>query len=202
VLFALTANDCKLDQDLATRSLAIVLYKEMPGPMRPYVLSYAKEHRAEIYGELLKLALERAKDFRVPGIYETCRFVDWVNYVVPIVVPRFGDLAIKEAEDLDDRIQDLFGWGTDRIDKMFTLDELYTEIVGAGDGGGGLPGLWTSLMVAKSERARRIKLGRFISSMVGKTQLVAPDLTVALRAEGIAAGAGRKKQYVFRKVEK
>lgn len=199
VLFALTANDCKLDQDLATRSLMISLYKEVPGPMRPYVLSYAKEHREEIYGELLGLALRRNSEWQINKAYETCRFVDWIDYVVPIVQPVFGDLAVKEAEDLDDRIQDLFGWGTDRVGKVFTLDELYTEIVGAGDGGGGLPGLWTSLMVAKSERARRIKLGRFLSSMADKSQLVAPDLRIILRLDS-EDPTTHVKSYVFREI--
>jgi hypothetical protein len=200
VLFALTANDCKLDQDLATRSLMVALYRETPGPMKPYVLTYAKEHREELYGELLGLALARDSSFKIPEVYDTCRFVDWVQYVVPIVTPRFGDLAIKEAEDLDDRIQDLFGWGTDRVDKVFTLGDLYTEIVGAGDGGGGLPGLWSSLMVAKSERARRIKLGRFVNTIVGKSQLVAPDLTIQLQAVGVVDPKNKRKGFKFSEV--
>jgi hypothetical protein len=83
---------------------------------------------------------------------------------------------------------------------VFTLGDLYTEIVGAGDGGGGLPGLWSSLMVAKSERARRIKLGRFVNTIVGKSQLVAPDLTIQLQAVGVVDPKNKRKGFKFSEV--
>ena len=48
---------------------------------------------------------------------------------VPIVQPKFGSLAIRDAEDLDDRFQDLFGWGADHINDIFTSAELYATIM-------------------------------------------------------------------------
>jgi hypothetical protein len=198
VLFALTANDCKLDQDLATRSLAVALYKEVPGPMEPYVLRYAKEHRSEIYGELLGLALRRETGYLVPRMYATCRFVDWIDYVVPIIQPVFGDLAIREAEDLDDRLQDLFGWGADNLDRAFKASDLYTEIMGKGESG--LRGLWISLITAKSDRGRMIKLGSFLRGMVGKQQMMSQDFVVRLEDAGVDSHS-KVAAYVFREVK-
>lgn len=176
VLFALTANAAKLDQDLATRSLPIVLYKDAPGPMIPYCLQYAKEHRAEIFGELLTLALED-RDFDVPEEYRTCRFVDWINYVVPIVQPKFGALAVREAEDLDDRFQDLFGWGADGIGDEFASSDLYEHVMANPDN---FKGLWESIVIAKGLISRKMKLAKYLSGVVGKTHFISPELTIRL----------------------
>lgn len=195
VLFALTANDCKLDQDLATRSLAVALHREQAGPMEPYVLSYAREHRAEIYGELLQLALER-EPIAIPEEYRTCRFVDWINYTVPIIVPRFGPMAIREAEDLDDRLQDLFAWGEDHVDQPFTTTSLYNEIVGNPEN---LAGLWHSISTTRSERGRQTKLGAFLNNTVDKTQQPSPGKTLRLESSGRDPESTRR-QYIFREI--
>jgi hypothetical protein len=193
VLFALTANDCKLDQDLATRSLAIVLHRETPGPMRPYCLSYAREHRKEIYGELLGLAMRR-EQIPIPDEYETCRFVDWINYVVPIITPKFGSLAIREAEDLDDRIQDLFAWGVDRLNKAFQMKDLFNDVMSQPDR---FKGLWESLANAKGDRSKKMKLAKFLSNVCGKIQFINAELTIKLE---LFNSDGKVNQYVFREI--
>jgi hypothetical protein len=146
--------------------------------MRPYVLTYAKEHRAEIYGELLGLALRRDGGFKIPSDYDTCRFVDWVKYAVPVVQPVFGPLAIKAAEDLDDRVQDLFMWGNDHIDEAFTANALYDEVIGNADQWAGLA---ETVTTTKSKRAQQQKMARLLKNMTGKSQQVAADVTIELR---------------------
>lgn len=196
VLFALTANAAKLDQDLATRSLPVVLYRETPGPMKPYCLSFAKEHRAEIFGELLTLALERDDTLLIGDEYDTCRFVDWINYVVPIVKPKFGQLAVTDAQDLDDRFQDLYGWGSDHLAEVFTAPEIYAIVMSNPDT---FQGLWESAIIAKGEVARKMKISKYISTLVSREHFISPELTIVLRQVKKRTGHGAT-QYRFEAV--
>jgi len=195
VLFALTANDCRLDQDLATRSLAVNLHRDSPGPMIPYCLQEAKRHRADIYGELLWLALTR-KPGSIPSEYRTCRFVDWIDFVVPIVVPRFGPLAIKEAEDLDERIQELLNWAADHLDEPFTSNDLFQSLTGMTDKFYALPQF---LISAKGETGRRIRLGLFLRNLIGRKYPISPGVSYQL-SESAPKTTNAAATYCFQQV--
>lgn len=195
VLFALTMNDCTLDADLSTRALAVSLYKDMPGPMKPYCVSYAMEHRAQIYGELLTLAMQSVPEKEVQSD-ANFRFRAWLNFVQPRIVPHFGSLALRQAEDFDDRILDLFGFGVDHVDEPFSSTDLFERMRAEPDR---FPGLAAFVLGAKSQRARLIKLGCFLSNNVGRNHLIPPDSIYTLevhkdRTEKSGA------QYVFKQI--
>ena len=176
VLFALTMNDCILDADLSTRALAVALYKEKSGPMIPYCVNEALEHRAEIYGELLTLAMQDIPHAEVEND-RAFRFRAWLNFVQPRIAPRFGSLALRQAEDFDDRIQDLFGWGIDHVDEPFSASELMSKMRQHPDN---FPGLSAFILASKSQRGRLTKLGCFLSNNVGRKHLVPPNATYTL----------------------
>lgn len=109
VLFALTANHCRLHEDLAVRSLMIRLYREQLGAMEPFVFDQAVEFRSELYGELLGLALREVESY--PTNYKQFfRFRRWLSFVAPRIEPVFGPLAIDESLELDPRLVGLCEW--------------------------------------------------------------------------------------------
>jgi hypothetical protein len=196
VMFALTSNAAKLDQDLATRSLPIALYRDMPGPMIPYCLSYAKEHRAEIFGELLTLALNRDDSIEIPADYNVCRFVDWIKYVVPVVQPKFGYLAVREAGDLDDRFLDLMTWGADNLDQTFVVADLYDTIMSNPDS---FRGLHESVSLAMGEHAKKMKLAKFVAAATDRPHFISPELSIVLK---LAEKSAKANSYIFKKGKK
>lgn len=192
VLFAVTMNECKLDADLATRSLPVQLFREMPKRMDPYCLHYALEHRNEIYGELLWLALNQLKCPPCPQEYLDNRFAAWVDFVYPIIFPRFGKLAIKQAEELDDRIQDLFAWGVDNIGRDFELVQLYHELLSNPER---WAGLCTFVNTGRGERGKKTKLGIFLAQNAGRVILIPPEMRIRLNSLG-----GHPPRFQFQEI--
>lgn len=133
VMFCITANHAKLHEDLAVRSLMIRLYREKLEPMEPYVLEYAHEHRAELYGELLGLARSLAT-FKISKDYAPWfRFRHWLDFVVPRVEPHFGPLELSSGIELNPHFVDLctFAILTEsyRRGERFTSAELLSDVV-------------------------------------------------------------------------
>lgn len=170
VLFALTANDCKLDADLSTRSLAVKLFTEAPHPMHPFVRAYAQEHRREIYGELLFLGLHAMpSNSGVPAIgdYPEFRFRRWLSFALPRIRAAFGELAIDEARELDDAITDLFSWGNDLPeDSTFDAKSLAEALIRDSDKLKGVSDRFYSIV---SDRAKKIAITKFLNSLAGSS---------------------------------
>jgi hypothetical protein len=181
VMFSITMNSCRLGPDLSTRSLSIPLYRTTLGPMVPYCVEEAREHRSKIYGELLGLALScgEAKRQTYSPMF---RFRGWLDFVHPRICPTFGRLALDTAEELDDRLQDLFGYGVDNGSDghPFTAAEFYKVLRNDPDR---YPGLLSHVLSACSERGRLIKLGTFLSQQVGRVYSFSPTLSVELHAK-------------------
>jgi hypothetical protein len=171
VLFALTANNCRLSTDLASRSIPVRLYAETAKHLDPFCVSYADDHRAEIYGELLNLAKNR-QDTPLAPKYTKFRCAKWLKRVVPAVTPHFGDLLINRTTDLGGRQQELFGWGHDRLDdhtvtdKTFTAADVYTQISAREE-------KWKSfsrdILNSPSARSGKHKIAAFLRETVDQT---------------------------------
>jgi hypothetical protein len=159
VLFALTANDCKLDPDLLTRSLPIKLYSERSTPMTPFCYNYSADHRREIYGELLSLIMESHTP--IPNdFHPQYRFRKWLSLVYPVVKAHFGEMAIAEVEELDGAVVDLFSWGNDQDDDFtFSTQDLLNQASCQPDMLNGLHDVYSS---TTSKRARSTKMARFL----------------------------------------
>jgi hypothetical protein len=127
VLFALTANHCKLDMDLATRALLIKLYSEFPCLMRPYVLDYAVKYRREIYGELLGL-VDSMHYEHPPNLFPAFRYRRWLNFVYPRIYQYFGPLAIQEVREVSGAATEIFKYLIERGDWEFSAGELFTQV--------------------------------------------------------------------------
>jgi len=123
VVFAMSTNRGMLEADLASRALPVKLYSEYVQPMNPYVLGYAMEHRAELYGELLGLALSDS-----PPIDDTvapnCRFRAWVAATHNRISSSFGPLLLDSASELSDAEIELYSWGFDRHTEAVDRGEL------------------------------------------------------------------------------
>ena len=177
VVFALSANNAKLDADLSTRSLPVKLYSEVSKPMSPYVIAYAKEHRRELYGELLGLALAPA-DPNITGVFDQFRFRGWLSFVYPRIKAAFGDLAIQESEELDDTVLELFSWGNDLPDgHSFGAQELIDAINAQRDR---FPALYERFFSISSERQRKSSASKFLGSAAGHSLSFTPTLTLTL----------------------
>jgi len=196
VLFSLTANDAKLDPDLATRSLMVNLYREIPQPMRPFCVEEAFALRAEAYGELLGLAMQPVDQIK-QAIEPLFRFRHWLDFCVPRICPKFGQLALQQAQELDDRVQDLFSYGADNQNDPFTAESLYKGIRGDYER---FPGLSDYIGTGRGEHGKRIKLAKYIAREVGTSLYVSPELQLELK---LARPSTRKEpaEYIFRKTQ-
>jgi hypothetical protein len=193
VLFALTANNCRLSTDLASRSIPVRLYADTARHLDPFCVSYATDHRTEIYGELLNLAMNRSEFFKevcnlpdqqntpLPKDYTTFRCVKWLKRVVPAVLPRFGNLLINRVTDLGGKHQELFGWGHDRLedrdaDKPFTSTDVYNQIAANEP-------KWKSFSLeihnSPSKRSGKHKIAAFLRETVDQTCIL-DDITLKL----------------------
>lgn len=172
VLFTLTMNHCSLHEDLAVRALTCKLFKERTGPMATYVLDYAKEHRKEIFEELLGIL----NDDDIPpfdqGLYPTFRFRSWLRLVYPRVLKHFGPMAPVEGLALDAATQDLFSWVETSLqtDPNFTLtvDKL-VQLVSLPDITGTRSGLKALVCNCHNARAKSSRIGSYLKSICGKT---------------------------------
>jgi hypothetical protein len=197
VLFCLTANDCRLDPDLSTRSLPVKLFREDCGPMDPYVRDYALEHREEIYGEILGLALE-AQGEELGGKWPQFRFRAWLEFVYPRISGRFGELAIEEARELDDKFQDLFTYGYDHPRESFTAAALLDGLLGKYDSNQNrlYSALAYHLLSLGSKRAQKSALGRFLREQAGQSHSPRPG--VAVRLERLSDSSKKSAaKYIF-----
>lgn len=166
VLFALTANNCRLDEDLTTRALSVKLFQEKTRPMDPYCLQYIADHRREVYGELLHLALSppgQVSSDRAPFF----RFPSWLAFVQPRIEPLFGKLALFEATELDEAVHDLLGWVSERGDIPFTAKELAAQFEHGETPG--FRGLYARFGEITPRRLISTHLSKFINGLVGKS---------------------------------
>jgi hypothetical protein len=178
VLFCLTANDCRLDPDLATRAIIADLYREQLAPMDPYVLDYARTHRTELYGELLGLAMSIPTATHTTE-HSTFRFRAWLDFVMPRIAKAFGPLAIGESSPLDGRHQDLFAWGYDNVDKVFNANELlktFTDV----DNSYIYVDLFDYLTAFASARQKVSACARVVANHVGQVYEPQPGVQVVL----------------------
>lgn len=111
-LFMLTTNGCSLVEDLADRSLLVDYYAEKPGPISPFVLSYAAQFRKEIYGELLGLALSLPDDIMLP--VSSFRFRPWLQFVRGRILAAFNLLVNPSSgKRLDPMVRELVYWASE-----------------------------------------------------------------------------------------
>jgi hypothetical protein len=194
-LFAASLNDAKLSQDLSDRSLPVRLYRDVNCPMAPYCKDYADEHRAELYGELLGLALQ-AFPATEPGHHQF-RFRRWLSFVEPRVEQHFGKLALEAAAALDDVTQEIFGYGADHANVEFGTDEFVSFITTNTQK---FPCLSDKLLNIGSDRARKICAGKLLNARINDYFKFSSELT--LRLLKVQSGEGdTKARYVFREVQ-
>lgn len=193
VLLALTMNDCKLDADLATRSLPVRLYRERPAPQVPFCRDYADKYRREIYGELLGLALTQGAARSETEVSPHFRFRAWLEFVGPRIEAAFGKLGLKQAEQLDDRLQELYAWGVDHVQEPFSANELLTKLRASEDR---YPDLIMHIRTGSGDRGQKHKLAAFLKNAVGGTMQMQPDLFISLRIVETNPREGNK--YVFK----
>lgn len=167
ILFAASVNHACLSTDLATRTLAVKLFREDLGPMIPFCRDYAIAHRREIYGELLGLALlSDLPAFK--GGHDDFRFRRWLEFVEPRLTAAFGaagKLALEEVSLLDASSQDLFkiaasqlGDETETTD--FDSDYILKFLV---IHQGAYPALFQKICANKnSERGKLTEMGKFL----------------------------------------
>lgn len=174
VVFAMSANDAKLDPDLSSRALPVQLYADVSKSMTPFVLDYAKTYRREIYGELLNLALTPAEHI-TNSLHPQFRFRRWLDFVYPRIATSFGPLAVEEAQELDDVVIELFSWGSDLGDRRFSAKDLIEAVTSSRDA---YPAVAERLLAKPSERSRLIRAGKLLSGLANKS--VTLDKGVAL----------------------
>lgn len=195
VMFALTANDCSLDADLTTRSIPVSLYRETPDVMDPYVIDYVRNHRAEIYGELLHLAMNPSVECPLPeDRFRTFRFQHWLRFVWPRIVPHFGELGLDEIIQVDEIAQELFSYGADKLeekDRLFTAADLTNTILNDQEA---YPAL--AREIRARGRSGQTKCGYILKKFVGKT-FREPGVGVLRLGHG-----SRYRHYHFELVEK
>lgn len=188
VLFVVTANDCKLSDDLASRSLLVKLAKNGPSDMRPYVLSEAFEHRVALYNELLGLAVRcPLKLLSIDGYLQHFRFRSWLTMAKTLIEPLFGPLMVPRAIELDDAIQDFFAWAVEQIPEnaaespSFTSSQfwaLMTGTVNPRSSQGLFIDLKSRFESIPPGRVRNSKMTLFIRSLVDEPHSVAGNLIV------------------------
>lgn len=159
VMIALSANDARLDADLAARSLPVVLYTEQPAQMSPYAISYAREHRRELYAELLGLALQRIPAGGTNTSRLAFRFPVWFEFVYSRIAPRFGPLHVEDPA-LDSRLQELIDLLYECKLKTFRSADLIEEILL-------VPGQYPSLSeYALKTHSGKCRFGRFLKRLL------------------------------------
>ena len=174
VLFALSANDCRLEHDLAVRALAVKLYREQLQPMDPYVVDYAHAHRSEILGELLGLALRppTIAALAAPGF----RFRAWYNFVAPRIASVFGTLLLDESADLDDIVLEVASWGLD-TDKTVTAADLLAVIQADA---ARFPAVSDAVLTKASDRMRKRAVSLILKRLVGRRISLSSGLFLTL----------------------
>jgi len=177
VLFTLTANDARIDEDLTTRSLSVALYAAQSKRMDPYCVDYALKHRREIYGELLTLALSTNPPDQSYTNSPHFRFRGWLSVVEPTCQRAFGPLDISEVSNFDDAFTELFGWGADHAEKTFSTSELLETLRSSPDT---FFALRERILTKPSTRGQAIVLGTLLKAYAGHRYSFTPDSSVFL----------------------
>ena len=194
ILFAASLNDARLSADLATRSLAIKLYREVCGPMAPFCRDYAQTYRREIYGELLGLAARAVPRNAPAEVHEGFRFRRWLSFVQPRIEPHFGPLAIGESTALDASLQEFCGYGLDFINEgteFFTIAEFIAALDAHRDRYTALHDRFSHI---SSVHGRRIAIGRYIKSLLHRPL---SSQQVRFRLVERRPGEGNQTRYSF-----
>jgi hypothetical protein len=126
VLFAVTANHCKLCKDLASRALPIRLFETTPKRLEPSPQDYAMKYRAQLYGELLGLALTEPQNTRYVS---SCRFGEWGDFAATRITEKFGPLDVESSVFMEDTMQDLISWCADNVGAEFTAKMLLDDYI-------------------------------------------------------------------------
>lgn len=89
LIFGITMNDARATRDLASRALVIQLFHEGPAEQRDYEdrdpIVYAREHRAEILGELVAM-VDRWNEAERPEGLASHRLREWCRTISGILV--------------------------------------------------------------------------------------------------------------------
>jgi len=195
LLFAASLNDAKLSSDLADRSLLVKLYRDVNQPMVPYCRDYAQRHRAEIYGELLGLALRKPQPLTLAP-NSTFRFRRWFDFVAARITQTFGPLALQESADLDDLSQELFAYGFDNVNTEFDADTLIRAVQSNPDR---YPSFAARLSNISSDRARKISIARILKARAFKFFAPVPGQPSTLRLIDLENGdTHHAATFVFR----
>lgn len=176
VLFVGTSNDCRLNSDLAERTLPVKLYAEITKPMEVYVLDYAREHRRELYGELLWLGLQKADETAGKGFCTTFRFRNWLTFVYPRIQPFFGELALAEASDMNNAVIELMYWGLEAghdFEPGTLLEALKKDPTR-------FAALSEQVMSKPSDKEKKRAVNVFVKPLLNKTFVIRPGLSVML----------------------
>src|SRR5262245_11992229 len=194
VLFTLTANHCQLHEDLAVRALMVRLYREELGQMIPYCYDYAHDHRAELYAELLGLALSQPTPY-AKAYKEHFRFRRWLEFVAPRIEPLFGKLAIDEAAALDSRLISLSEWAT--LTPPYKDGQEFTaaEIVSLTDTSSTLTDILFSVH-GNSKRGKSKSFSTLLTNFANKKVTLDDGSTVVLRVTH-PGGSGTTKKFKF-----
>lgn len=196
VLFVGTANDCRLDSDLAERTLPAKLYDEVTKPMAVYVLDYAREHRKEIYGELLWLGLQAADASLGRGFCTTFRFRNWLEFVYPRIQPFFGEMALAEASDMNNAVIELMHWGLEKghdFEPATLLEAIKSDVPR-------FAALSEQILTKPSDKEKKRAVNVFVKPLLNKTFVIRPGLSVMLVLKR-PYGSNNPPQYGFIKTE-
>ena len=180
VLFAITANSCRLDNDLATRALSVKLWSsEAPYPIVPYILEYVEKYRREIYGELLNLALTPANE-GTSDTFTAFRYQKWLEFVRPRIEPHFGPLAILQSSDLNEAVQSFYTWIADGSNGEFTTADLIAQF----DLTTSLSGLKNHFAGIPTKKGRANAISRFLNSQLNSPIILdRVEYTLSLKAD-------------------
>lgn len=193
VLFALTANHCKLDDDLSCRALPVKLYRETSAPMKPFVLDYAQKHRREIYAELLGLVFSDYPQVS-SNVFPDFRFRAWLLFCLPRVLAAFGPMALLENREVSDASVDFFNFLMDMPpDWEFTSQDLIAQFSVQPQKLAGLIARFEG--ISQTNRGR--ELGRFLSTQIDKPFVSHPDAYV-LRCTNSKEAAAQKKPKTYK----
>jgi hypothetical protein len=144
--------------------------------MEPFVLHYAREHRRELYGELLWLAIQKPSIKVASDYAPTFRYKAWLEFVYPRIKEHFGNLALDEVSEMDDAVTELFGYGLDTPADFVGHDLLGVILKNQQR----FPGLNERFASMSSEREKKLAFTKFLKSLLNAPHSPLPGTKITL----------------------